>query len=66
MPRPRDYNLSWDLGPRISDAVNKSPYNIQDLDWSAEGYSLWCVNGKERQFTGKKDPNFCTSRLETR
>ena len=52
-------NLGWDHGPRISDAVKKSPYNIQDLDWSAEGYSLWCVNGKERQFTGKKDPDFC-------
>ena len=52
-------NLGWDHGPRISDAVRKSPYNIQDLDWSAEGYQLWCVNGEQRQFTGKKDPDFC-------
>ena len=83
-------NLGWDHGPRISDAVRKSPYNIQvqplilhsscivltffmsivhlcicnnqmfqDLDWSAEGYQLWCVNGEQRQYTGEKDKEFC-------
>ena len=52
-------NLGWDHGARVSDAVKKSPYNIQDLDWSAEGYQLWCVNARERKFTGKKDEEFC-------
>ena len=51
-------NLGWDHGPRVSDAVNKAPYNIQDLDWSAEGYQLWCVNARERKYTGKKDQEF--------
>ena len=51
-------NLGWDHGPRVSDAVKKSPYNIQDLDWSAEGYQLWCVNAAERKYTGKKDTEF--------
>ena len=32
---------------------------LQDLDWSAEGYQLWCVNGEQRQFTGKEDKEFC-------
>jgi len=52
-------SVGWDHGARISDSIRKSPYNIQDLDWSAEGYQLWAVNGCSRKFTGKKDAEFC-------
>jgi len=52
-------SLGWDYGDKITDPIRKSPYNIQDLDWSAEGYQLWVVNNSTRQFTGKKDAEFC-------
>jgi len=52
-------SLGWDHGQEIMDVMKKSPYNIQDLDWSAEGYQLWVVNKTTRQFTGKKDADFC-------
>ena len=58
-------SLGWDHGPRVTDNIRKSPYNIQDLDWTAEGYQLWVVNSSTRQFTGKKDAEFCPFPSET-
>merc|ERR1719369_2018801 len=58
-------SMGWDHGPKVSDSIKKSPYNIQDLDWSAEGYQLWVVNTSVRKFTGKKDKEFCPFPSET-
>ena len=52
-------NLGWDHGPAVSDNVKFGPYNLQDVDWSAEGYQLWGVNSAARQFTGQRDEQFC-------
>jgi hypothetical protein len=52
-------SLGWDHGPGVTSNIKQAPYNILDLDWSAEGYQLWVVNASERQFTGTKDAEFC-------
>jgi len=56
-------SLGWDHG--ATDNISKSPYNIQDMDWSAEGYQMWVINSTTRQFTGKKDKEFCPFPSET-
>jgi hypothetical protein len=58
-------SLGWDHGPTVTSTLTQAPYNILDLDWSAEGYQLWAVNAKVRQFTGTEDTEFCPFPSET-
>ena len=58
-------SLGWDHGSEVTNNIRQAPYNILDLDWSAEGYQLWAVNACERRFTGEEDPEFCPFPTET-